>query len=159
MRPVLMLAMLLCSSLSRAADIPSALFGIALGESIENLEGVKTRSKGVVRIKGKGHAIYQVDARQRQPDSPLTDVMVTVGLEDGRIVVISGAVDLDELACEEAAVRLKSRVESRFSIKLNKLEHQGDTFYSLEEDGRVISVGCQNKRRSKLQYQVGLLGG
>jgi hypothetical protein len=149
------LSLLMLSANCIAGELPDTIFGIKLLSNIDNLKGKNTRQIGIVTIKGIKHERYVMDKAVYTAVLPLEEVMVSVEMKSRKIISIGGFVEIEPEECQIGANALKEQAEKSYSIEFSVLKHQGDSFYIYETKDKFISIGCQDKRKTMLQYQLG----
>jgi hypothetical protein len=79
-----------------------------------------------------------------------------LGEERQQVVVgIYGLAELEISTCQAEVQRVKAELEKKWRMPFKPLEHQKDTFFVAETDRFWLSVGCQQKRKTMFQLQLG----
>ncbi len=138
-----------------AGELVDSLYGIPLGKHLDSLVGEKHKQKGVVRIKGIKHQMYMLDSSIYKLAPPFDRLLVQVEMETLKIKGVVATAEITDVECKIRSTELKKKVEDKNGISFKEFEHQGDIFYLHEGEGVFMSIGCQNKHNSVLQYQIG----
>ena len=157
MQPRLLLFLFLISyaSGSDSADLVDTLYGISLGEHLDLLEGEKHRQTGIVKIKGIKHQMYLLDTSIYKLDPPLERLLVQVEIDTLKVKGVMAMAEMSIEECKKHSTELKRKMETIIGISFKEFQHQGDIFYIHEAKDTFMSIGCQNKKDTVLQYQIG----
>jgi hypothetical protein len=142
------------STVIAAGNIDS-LYGISLGNNLDTLKGKKQRQKGVVNIKGIKHQMYVLDGSVYELDPPFDQLLVQVEMDT---LTVKGIIAMSKMSIAKCTVQsneFKTKIEKMHGIAFKEFKHKGDIFYLHEAKEVFMSIGCQNKRNTVLQYQIG----
>ncbi len=138
-----------------AGELAGTLYGISLGKHLDSIEGKKQRQTGIVRIKGVKHQMYSLDIGIHKLAPPFDRLMVQVEMETMKVKGVIAMAEISIAECKIQSSKFKRNLEAKNGISFKELKHQGDIFYSYEEKEAFMLIGCQNKHKTVLQYQIG----
>ena len=142
-------------SVHAQATVPPGLFGVQLGQARETLKGRLRQIPGSVVIQGIEHISYELTSGTDSLPAPVQKVHLAVRSDQQVVVGIYGLAELEISTCQAEVQRVKAELEKKWRIPLKPLEHQKDTFFVAETDRFWLSVGCQQKRKTMFQLQLG----
>ena len=135
--------------------LPPGLFGVQLGQPLETLKGRLRQIPGSVVIQGIEHISYALTSGTDSLPAPVQKVHLAVRSDQQVVVGIYGLAELEISTCQAEVQRVKAELEKKWRIPFKPMEHQKDTFFVSETDRFWLSVGCQQKRKTMFQLQLG----